>query len=114
MQTFTENVLKIIKLIPEGKVMTYGQIARLAGNPRAARQVSRLLHSMSKKHGLPWHRVINAQGKIAIQNEEGAENQRIALEDEGIPVIKWRINLQEFQASASELPIDSKFLEDQL
>ena len=114
MHTFTQNVLKIIKLIPEGKVMTYGQIARLAGNPRAARQVSRLLHSMSQKHELPWHRVINAQGKIAIQNEEAAENQRMALEDEGIPVIKWRINLQEFQASDSELPNDSNFLEDQL
>ncbi|MGP4076226.1 MGMT family protein [Halobacillus sp. K22] len=114
MQAFTQNVLKIIKLIPEGKVMTYGQIARLAGNPRAARQVARLLHSMSQKHDLPWHRVINAQGKIAIHDEAGAESQRMTLEGEGVPVIQWRINLQEFQASASELPIHSNFPEDQL
>ncbi len=47
---FSRNILQIIKAIPEGKVLTYGIIAALAGNPRAARQVSRVLHSMSAKH----------------------------------------------------------------
>ncbi|QHK04677.1 DNA base-flipping protein [Bacillus velezensis] len=51
--TFTERAVAIIKQIPEGKVMTYGQIADLAGSPRGARQVVRILHSMSKKHRLP-------------------------------------------------------------
>lgn len=46
--TFTERAVAIIKQIPEGKVMTYGQIAGLAGSPRGARQVVRILHSMSK------------------------------------------------------------------
>ena len=46
--TFTERAVAIIKQIPEGKVMTYGQIADLAGSPRGARQVVRILHSMSK------------------------------------------------------------------
>ena len=66
MTKFTEEVLDIIKMIPKGKVMTYGQIAAYAGNPRGARQVSRILHSMSSSHELPWHRVINSKGGISL------------------------------------------------
>ncbi|MCA0971201.1 MGMT family protein [Halobacillus litoralis] len=102
MQPFTKNVLEIIQHIPEGKVMTYGQVARLAGNPRAARQVSRALHSMSDKYNLPWHRVINAQGKVAIRDEEGYEIQRMSLESEGIPVINGRVNLADYQVREDE------------
>nr|WP_241657196.1 MGMT family protein [Halobacillus salinus] len=80
--------------------MTYGQIARLAGNPRAARQVARALHSMSAKHDLPWHRVINAQGKVAIRDEEGYEIQRMSLESEGIPVINGRVSLSDYQVKS--------------
>lgn len=86
MTPFTENVIKIIKSIPEGKVMTYGQIARHAGSPRAARQVVRVLHSMSKKHRLPWHRVINVKGQIAIQDDESYNEQKLNLEIEGVEV----------------------------
>ena len=86
MTPFTEEVIKIIRNIPSGKVMTYGQIAREAGSSRAARQVVRVLHSMSKKHQLPWHRVINAKGQLAIPNEEGNWEQRTRLEAEGVLV----------------------------
>lgn len=64
-QPFTERVIRIIQPIPSGHVMTYGQIARLAGNSWGARQVARILHSMSCKYRLPWHRVINSRGEIA-------------------------------------------------
>jgi len=83
MTPFTENVINIIKNIPEGRVMTYGQIAKCAGSPRAARQVVRVLHSMSKNHRLPWHRVINSQGKIGLDDNE---EQIFMLESEGIEV----------------------------
>ena len=53
MTPFTKQVVAIIAAIPEGKVMTYGQIAAHAGSPRAARQVVRILHSMSRKERLP-------------------------------------------------------------
>ena len=46
--------------------MTYGQIATLAGSPRGARQVVRVLHTLSEKYKLPWHRVINSKGEISI------------------------------------------------
>lgn len=84
MQPFTARVLQIILLIPEGKVMTYGQIAAEAGSPRGARQVVRILHSLSQKHKLPWHRVVNRLGEIALQEDESASLQRLYLEEEGI------------------------------
>ena len=81
---FTKKAVKIIKSIPSGKVSTYGRIAALAGKPGGARQVSRLLHSMSAKHELPWHRVINAQGKISLKPSNAFELQRALLESEGV------------------------------
>jgi methylated-DNA-protein-cysteine methyltransferase related protein len=84
MQPFTQKVVKIIQDIPEGKVMTYGQIARVAGNPRAARQVARILHSMSQKYHLPWYRVVNSKGQISIQSDEAYHEQILSLESEGI------------------------------
>jgi methylated-DNA-protein-cysteine methyltransferase related protein len=98
MQSFTERVIEIIKCIPKGKVMTYGQIAKAAGSPRAARQVVRILHSMSKKHKLPWHRVINSKGEIGIQDDESFHEQLFFLEAEGVEVSNNRqINLEKFQ-----------------
>lgn len=86
MQLFTEYVIDIIRNIPYGKVMTYGQIASLAGNPRSARQVSRILHTMSKKYNLPWHRVINSKGEIVIKDSELSITQRVLLESECVVV----------------------------
>ncbi len=83
-EEFTENVVTIIKKIPPGKVMTYGQIAKCAGSPRGARQVVRVLHTMSRKHELPWHRVINAKGEIGLKSEDGYIDQKMMLEGEGI------------------------------
>ncbi len=63
---------------------TYGKIATMAGSPRGARQVVRILHTLSKKHELPWHRIVNAAGIISIKDPEGALIQRMKLESEGI------------------------------
>lgn len=93
MTKFTEDVLEIIKMIPRGKVMTYGQIAALANNPRGARQVSRILHSMSMKHNLPWHRVINSKGTISLTGEPGYIQAEM-LFGEGIDVINKKIDLK--------------------
>ncbi|WP_173918407.1 MGMT family protein [Halobacillus sp. Marseille-Q1614] len=98
MKPFTENVLTVIRSIPEGRVMTYGQVAAKAGSPRAARQVVRILHSMSRKHHLPWHRVLNAKGEIALKDEEAAMEQQLALKMEGVSVINRKIDLNTYQA----------------
>ena len=98
MEPFTEKVVEIIKYIPVGKVMTYGQIATLAGNHRGSRQVVRVLHSLSEKYKLPWHRVINSKGKISIKDYEGNDLQKMLLESEGIKFnIHNVIDLNEFQ-----------------
>ncbi|MGG7620462.1 MGMT family protein [Bacillus coreaensis] len=98
MQPFTKQIVMIIKNIPEGKVMTYGQIARLAGSPRAARQVVRILHSMSEKHRLPWHRVINDKGQISIQEDSSYHDQVLSLQNEGVKVSeKGMVCLDKYQ-----------------
>ncbi|QEE17243.1 MGMT family protein [Promethearchaeum syntrophicum] len=95
---FTNSVIKIIKQIPKGKVTTYGNIAVLAGNPRSARQVSWILHSSSQKYDLPWHRVINSKGIIAMKSEDGKNTQKELLEMEGIEFINdFKVNLKKYQ-----------------
>jgi methylated-DNA-protein-cysteine methyltransferase-like protein len=84
MKSFTFTVKNLINQIPEGRVSTYGIIAAIAGNPRAARQVARVLHVCSKKDGLPWHRVVNRNGKISLKPSGGYEAQKQLLEAEGI------------------------------
>lgn len=84
MTLFSENVITIIQSIPEGKVMSYGQIAAYAGSPRGARQVARLLHSSSKKYQLPWQRVIGSSGKISLSADRGGDLQRELLIEEGV------------------------------
>lgn len=81
---FTLNVIAAIRGIPPGKVSTYGRIAAIAGNPRAARQVVRVLHIYSRKEDLPWHRVVNRLGEIAREPFQGYEAQKQLLEREGI------------------------------
>ena len=94
---FSKRVIKIIQKIPVGRVATYGQIASLAGNNKAARQISRILHSSSGKYDLPWHRVINSQGRISLRSGDGFEMQKAILESEGIQVIEDKIDLAKFQ-----------------
>ena len=81
---FTERVIDIIRSVPPGKVLTYGTVAALAGNPRASRQVSRILHSSSGAYDLPWHRVVNSKGGISLRPGGGGEIQRALLEEEGV------------------------------
>jgi methylated-DNA-protein-cysteine methyltransferase-like protein len=94
---FTELVKSIIREIPAGRVMTYGSIAAAAGNPRAARQVVRILHSSSTAEDLPWHRVINSRGSISLPVGQGYELQKSMLENEGIEFDEHdRVDLQYF------------------
>jgi len=94
---FTQEVVKIIQSIPKGKVLTYGKIAKMAGNPRAARQVSWILHSSTKKYDLPWHRVINSKGLIALNSDDDRYYQKNLLIEEGIEFKSdFGINLKKF------------------
>ena len=103
MTEFTLKVIEIINHIPKGKVMTYGQVARLAGSNRGARQVVRVLHTMSEKYDLPWHRVIAKDGKIAERADHLMYMQKNLLGKEGIEIMpKGQINLVLYQVNKEE------------
>lgn len=82
---FFERVYEVVQQIPEGMVATYGQIARLVGEPRKARYVGYALHSNPRPGEIPCHRVVFADGRLASGFAFGGEGvQRRLLEDEGI------------------------------
>ncbi len=98
MQPFTERTVEVIRAIPAGRVMTYGQVAEAAGSRRGARQVVRILHALSEKLGLPWHRVVNAQGRIALTDDEGRYTQRELLRREDVAVDEdGRLDLEAYR-----------------
>ena len=92
------RIYAVVKKIPRGRVATYGQIAALAGMPRHARQVGYALHTLADDSGVPWQRVINAQGEISPRTwSENHLLQRILLEDEGVEFnAQGRVSLSRF------------------
>ncbi len=87
---FGERVVRIIKEIPYGRVMSYGQVAAIAGTPRAAIIVGQILKNGTIKYDLPWQRVINSKGFISIVNMQfPPELQAELLKTEGIEVKKF-------------------------
>ncbi|TWD42797.1 MGMT family protein [Pantoea sp. SJZ147] len=83
--SFKQRIWQIVAAIPPGKVTTYGDVALLAGSPRAARQVGGVLSRLPEGSTLPWHRVINHHGTISLQGDR-LFRQRDALEAEGVEV----------------------------
>ena len=82
-----------IRLIPKGKVSSYGEVARAAGFPGRARQV---VWALRNSRGIPWHRVVGAGGKIMLPGENGLE-QRMRLETEGVAFRAGRVWMEEHQ-----------------
>lgn len=102
MGEFYSMVYRIVAMIPPGSVMTYGQIAVMAGNPRASRAVGYALCSVPAGINVPWHRVVNAKGELSLRRTlQGDDNrcmQRILLESEGVKFNEAdRINLKQYQ-----------------
>ena len=87
-----EKIQRVIAQVPRGRVATYGQIAKLAGYPGAARQVVWALRSGS---GLPWHRVLAAGGKISLPGDAGFE-QRMRLQMEGVGFHGARVDMKNY------------------
>lgn len=82
---FFETVYEIVKQIPRGKVMSYGQIARAAGFPGKAREVGWALHVNPDPEHIPCHRVVNREGRVSPAFVFGGENMQVALlKSEGV------------------------------
>lgn len=94
-RTFRARVHIIVRAIPRGRVITYGQVALLAGRPRGAREVGWIAHA--GEAGLPWQRVVNRSGGLAKGFTRGREGHRRALRRDGIHVgAEGRVNLKRY------------------
>lgn len=91
-------ILAVVALIPFGKVASYGQVAALAGLPRHARLVGRVLSRMDESSQIPWHRVINSQGQISLSrlDDLGYNEQQARLLSEGILFKNGKVSFKEF------------------
>jgi methylated-DNA-protein-cysteine methyltransferase-like protein len=94
---FFDQVYVLVHCIPPGCVATYGQIARLLGQPHAARTVGWAMRGVPEGTDVPWHRVVNAAGRISLPDPESAAHQRFLLQAEGVAFdASGRINLDRF------------------
>ena len=86
-------VFRFVKLIPRGRVLTYGGLAKALRLPGGARSAGHALAATPSGKGIPWHRVVGERGKILIR-EPYASLQRKLLESEGITILESRVDLK--------------------
>ena len=92
------SIWRVVGAIPAGRVSTYGEVARLAGLPRGARQVGRALGKAPGTLRLPWYRVVGAGGRIALpKGSAGYRTQISKLRAEGVRVENGRVRMTTFQ-----------------
>jgi methylated-DNA-protein-cysteine methyltransferase related protein len=96
MASFREKVYSLARTIPPGKVMTYGQLAALAGSPKAARAVGMCMSQNLDNKTIPCHRVVASNGKLTGFAFGGISAKKRLLEKEGVQFIGDRVNLSEF------------------
>lgn len=112
--SFQAQVINHIKLVPPGRVTTYGTIAAMAGSPRSAREVGYILHSQTQKYNLPWQRVINKKGFISIRGRDinMKRLQKSLLEEEGVEVSQdFMIDLEKYGWWGNKKTLDNRKLE---
>jgi methylated-DNA-protein-cysteine methyltransferase-like protein len=94
---WARRVWQVVCDIPPGHVLTYGEVARLSGLPQYARRVSQAMRWAPDELDLPWHRVINSQGRISLPaDSEDGKLQKDLLQGEGVVFIKGRIDLERY------------------
>ena len=92
-----ERIYNVVRQIPKGKVLTYGRVAALAGNPRWARVVGYALHVNPDPSTIPCHRVVNRNGECSAAFAFGGENmQKTLLTEEGIILEDGKVNLEKY------------------
>lgn len=118
MSSFKDRVITIVRSIPYGKVVSYGQVALYIGVPRAARQVGWVLNSTEGKVDLPWWRVVNREGRITINgtvfNDRELQRKLLLLEDVEVSG-DYFVNMEKYRFIASEaflkiMQLDKEYL----
>ena len=88
-------VYTVLAQVPVGRVVTYGELASMAGLGRAARWVGRTLSQLPDDSTLPWHRVVGAQGRLSLeQGSPSGDEQRNRLRDEGVLIMKNHVDIR--------------------
>lgn len=92
-----ERIYATVRTIPRGRVATYGEVASESGLPRQARLVGYALHNLPPGSDVPWHRVINAQGRVSLPDTDGMyERQVRLLRKEGVAFTRGVVDLARF------------------
>lgn len=95
--TNSEKIWQVVHQIPQGKVASYGQVAKLAGLPGYARYVGTTMKKLPKDSKLPWHRVANAAGKLSFPHDSAQYKlQKSRLEAEGVMFINGKFSLSKY------------------
>ena len=93
-----EDIYDFLRTIPKGKVVTYSQIAEHLGNKKLARVVGNVLHNNPDEHKYPCYKVVDYNGNLSKKFAFGGiEKQKEKLEKDGITVINYRVNLDEYK-----------------
>jgi len=118
MSKFKESIYKVVRLIPEGKVVSYGQVALYVGIPRGARQVGWMLNQSKDEDMIPWWRVVNNTGRVSIKGFRcSASEQCELLRKEGLKVssdLTFDMEKNRFipdEGFISKLELDPMYLE---
>ncbi len=117
MSRFKRGVIKVVKLVPKGKVVSYGQVALYVGVPRAARQVGWILNGLDDSVQIPWWRVVNNKGRISIKGSKySSEDQKKLLQSEGVIIdinLSFDIEKYRFKPNMSlieKLELDPEYI----
>ena len=98
MQSFFEDVYKVVCSIPRGKVLSYGDVARAVGRPNLSRQVGWALHSNPRPGEIPCHRVVFRDGALSPAFAFGGESAQAALlEGEGVRLAEGRVDMKKYR-----------------
>lgn len=97
MTEFEKNVYEYLQTVPDGKVVTYKQVAIGIGNPKAARAVGNALHNNPDTDKYPCFKVVSAKGKLANNFSLGIEVQKKRLKESGVQVSNYSVNLKKYQ-----------------
>ena len=96
--TWDQKIWNVVAAIPSGRVASYGQVAELAGIGRAARMIGQSLGRAPDRATLPWHRVLNAQGRISIPKSSRAHKEQIRrLTSEGVIVDNGKVDMKRYR-----------------
>jgi methylated-DNA-protein-cysteine methyltransferase-like protein len=115
MSPFEKKILEIVRTIPRGRVMSYGQLALYAGSPSHAREAGNAMRTLGNEPDFPWWRVLNSAGKITIAGnpDASAELQQKLLKEEGVEFsVPFRLDMERYLYRAEESELKKLGLDD--